>query len=87
MVEPSFLYFGETKTSQNIDGETKRLVFSDEERFAQSQISRVVFVCNYLGFNVLGVAMAHYEVFFSDELWLVKCSFTRSCRNRVVLPM
>ena len=62
-------------------------MFSDVERFVQSPIYGVVFACNYLSFNVLGVVMARYEVFFTDELSLVKCSFTRSCRNRVVLPM
>ena len=34
-----------------------QLVFSDVERFVQSQVSGVVFVCNYLGFNVLGVVI------------------------------
>ena len=34
------------------------------------------------------VVMVCYEVFFfTDELLLARCSFVRSCRNRVVLPM
>ena len=41
-----------------------QLVFSDVECFVQSQISGVVFTCNYLGFNVLSVVMISYEVFF-----------------------
>ena len=43
-------------------------MFSDVERFVQSQISRVVFACSYLGFNVLGVVMACYEVFFHRRI-------------------
>ena len=43
-------------------------MFSDVERFVQSQISGVVFVCNYLGFNVLGFVMARYEVFFHERI-------------------
>ena len=43
-------------------------MFSDVKRFAQSQISGVVFVCNYLGFNVLGVVMVRYEVFFHGRI-------------------
>ena len=31
-------------------------------------------------------AMVCYEVFFTDELLLARCSFVRSCRNRVELP-
>ena len=44
-------------------------MFSDVESFVQSQISGVVFACNYLGFNVLGVVMARcYEVFFNARV-------------------
>ena len=43
-------------------------MFSDIERFVQSQISGVVFACNYLGFNVLGVVMVRYEVFFHGRI-------------------
>ena len=43
-------------------------MFSDVECFVQSQISGVVFACNYLGFNVLGVVMISYEVFFHRRI-------------------
>ena len=43
-------------------------MFSDLERSVRSQINGVVFACNYLGFNVLGVVMARYEVFFHGRI-------------------
>ena len=43
-------------------------MFSDVERFVESQISGIVFACNYLGFNILGVVMACYEVFFHRQI-------------------
>ena len=43
-------------------------MFSDLERSVQSQINGVVFAGNYLGFNVLGVVMARYEVFFHGRI-------------------
>ena len=72
-----------------------QLVFSDIECFVQPQISGVVFACNYLGFNVLGVVMVSYEVTFSwtncrwsnvlsrDRVGIVLCfqcrTFRKSC--------
>ena len=63
-------------------------MLSDVKRFVQSQIDGVIFTRDYFDFNVMAVvAMACCEMFFTDELSLVKCSFVRSCRNRVVLPI
>ena len=38
-------------------------MLSDVERLVQLEVSGVVFMCNYVGFNVVGVVMAQYEVF------------------------
>ena len=63
-------------------------MFSDVICFVQSQIGGVIFTRDYFDFNVVAVVtMVCCEMFFTDELSLVKCSFVRSCRNRVVLPM
>ena len=68
-------------------------MFSDVERFVRSQISGVVFKCNNLGFNVLGVAMAPYEMVFSrtnchwsnvlsrDRVGIVLCFQCRTFRG------
>ena len=60
MIKKSFSFFPSHFESVFAKHPTGKIL-----RLAKSQIRGVVFACNYLGFNVLGVVMARYEVFFS----------------------